>query len=498
MTYPKFLLNLNSFLYLALVIMSIRLLSLGMVPLGDSTEARYGEIARLMAQTGDWITPQIEQGVPFWAKPPLSTWLSAFSIKLLGVNEFAARIPSFCIALTVLWLTFKITKFQFKDRKAFAATLILASTPLFFISSGAVMTDPALLLGSTLSMTAFWISNSTSGRTNKAWGYLFFIGIGLGLLAKGPVAMVLIGLPIILWCIWQRSWQQTWEKLPWLSGVLLMLLISFPWYILAELKTPGFLDYFLIGEHWKRFLISDWEGDLYGDAHSETRGKIWLFWVMAALPWSLNLLLQARNTLTRQRLKYIWQKHQSWNSYLLLWFLTPMLFFSLAGNILWTYVLTGLPAFAIIMSEIFLTTLKKPNINSQQLELKSHNPIMLYQALAMTGLYTLLLLAISIGWISAKPSQKSLIYRYQALQSDPEEQLTYLFQKPHSADFYSQGTVNLQKDINKINDLLQNPQLNHFATKYVEQLPVFFLDKVDNRGKYGRYYLFSKKNNVNP
>jgi len=54
----------------------------------DKTEARYGEIARLMSETGNWITPQIDYGLPFWAKPPLSTWASALSISFWFMPNF--------------------------------------------------------------------------------------------------------------------------------------------------------------------------------------------------------------------------------------------------------------------------------------------------------------------------------------------------------------------------------------------------------------------------
>ena len=127
--------------------MLIRLLSLGSYPLADTTEARYGEIARLMAETGDWITPQIHQGVPFWGKPPLSTWLSAISIRILGANEFAIRLPSFLIAVTVLALVYSLALRQRGRDFALVATVGLATSVIFFVSSGAVMTDPALVLG---------------------------------------------------------------------------------------------------------------------------------------------------------------------------------------------------------------------------------------------------------------------------------------------------------------------------------------------------------------
>ena len=68
-------------------------------PLTDPTEARYAEIARKMLETGQWVMPQFDYGVPFWGKPPLSTWLSAASMGAFGVNEFAARLPSLLLML---------------------------------------------------------------------------------------------------------------------------------------------------------------------------------------------------------------------------------------------------------------------------------------------------------------------------------------------------------------------------------------------------------------
>ena len=82
----------------ALVVV-IRLVTLGSYPLMDPTESRYGEIARKMLETGNWIMPQYDYGVPFWGKPPLSTWLSAASMAAFGVNEFAVRLPSLLLLI---------------------------------------------------------------------------------------------------------------------------------------------------------------------------------------------------------------------------------------------------------------------------------------------------------------------------------------------------------------------------------------------------------------
>lgn len=91
-------------IFVLTVLLLCRLIANYFIPLNDSTEARYGEIARKMLETGNWVTPLHDYGVPFWAKPPLSTWLSAFSMKLFGVNEFAARLPELLLSIGVLWL----------------------------------------------------------------------------------------------------------------------------------------------------------------------------------------------------------------------------------------------------------------------------------------------------------------------------------------------------------------------------------------------------------
>ena len=64
--------------------------------------------------------------------------------------------------------------------------------------------------------------------------------------------MVMAGIPTLCWTAYNRRWADVWRRLPWLPGVALTLLLALPWYWLAEQRTPGFLEYFLVGEHWHR------------------------------------------------------------------------------------------------------------------------------------------------------------------------------------------------------------------------------------------------------
>ena len=86
--------NNNQFFGITVIILVVwRAFLNGAIPLMDKTEARYAEIARIMAETNNYITPQIDYGIPFWAKPPLSTWFSALSMDVFGVSEFTVRLP---------------------------------------------------------------------------------------------------------------------------------------------------------------------------------------------------------------------------------------------------------------------------------------------------------------------------------------------------------------------------------------------------------------------
>ena len=333
-----------------LVLFVIRAFLNAYIPLMDKTEARYAEIARIMQETGNWITPQIDYSVPFWAKPPLSTWLSAMSMELFGVNEFAVRFP---YLLTTLIIVIIVSKFTREKKSTFLIGFILLTIPEFLLHAGVVSTDTMLSFCVAMIFLSFWRAFH-SDRLNY-WGYLIFIFIGLGLLAKGPIVLILTVPPIILWLIFYSEYRKFFKRISLITGSLLTLAIAVPWYYLAETKTEGFLEYFIVGEHFKRFFDSSWQGDKYGFVKTQPIGIIWLFLFAFAFPWIQLLLIKLwknKNQLLQNR----------WIVFLLLWLLWTPFFFTFSSSLIHPYILPSIIPIALIVEYYWKETKKKNKI----------------------------------------------------------------------------------------------------------------------------------------
>jgi len=339
-------------LALLAVVLSVRLVTLGTYPLTDTSEARYAEIARVMRQTGNWVTPQETPGTPFWAKPPLYAWLSVASTYVFGMNEFALRLPSLLCGFAVLllcglWAAALARRLGAEGQAPLLACLILSTTG-FFIAYGAVMTDPALGFCTAWMMVAFQRA-VIDGSGRAIWRYGFFVAGGLAMLAKGPVAFLYVALPIAIWAFWRRRWRLIWPALPWAGGILLAAAIALPWYLWAERRTPGFLNYFLVGEHLMRFLQPGWSGDRYGNAHQEPIGTVWAYLAAALGLWSVAALALAPPLRSWRARALAWCRDDA-RLFALLAALAPLLVITFARNLIWTYVLPALPPLAALLA----------------------------------------------------------------------------------------------------------------------------------------------------
>ena len=331
--------KISPYTFWVIVLILIRAFLNYAIPLMDKTEARYAEIARIMAETNNWTTLQIDYGVPFWAKPPLSTWLSAMSFNIFGINEFAARFPYLLLNILVILLIGKYAKR--KGLNVLIPALILLTIPEFLLHTGVVSTDTALAFCVALVMISFW--EGIHNKEQTYWKYLFFAGLGLGLLAKGPIIIILTAPPIFIWMVLFKQYKTVWKELPWILGIFVTAIIAIPWYFLAEQKTPGFIDYFIVGEHFKRFLSSDWKGDKYGFPKSQPLGMIWVFLFIFAIPWIqilIGKIWKNRTTLFKNK----------WVAFLVFWLLWTPLFFTVSKSLIHPYIMPVMVPIALLIT----------------------------------------------------------------------------------------------------------------------------------------------------
>jgi len=472
-----------------------RLLLLGFSPLMDTTEARYGEISRLMVELNDWVTPWFTYEVPFWGKPPLAFWISALSFKVFGINEFAARFPHWLAGMVVLWILWGMRPRSGSKGATYAIALLLGSV-MFFLASGMVMMDMALVVGTTLSMRGFWngLHGDLGRRGSERW--LLFIGLGIALLAKGPVGVVLTGLPCGIWALVSGNLRSIWRDLPWIRGILLTLLIALPWYVIAELRSPGFINYFIVGEHFHRFVTPGWGGDLYGTAHNYPYGTIWLFMMADVLPWTILFPILAWQT-RGARADVASDKGQSkpstssaldatpasWRNYLLLWAFMPAVFFTMAGNIIWPYVMPGMPALALLVGG-WLTTRANQNLVRINLALGLTITVVLATGFNISMPFT---------GRSNDLAAKTLIQDYRS--RDPKGlPLIYLGHRPFSAAFYSQGRALLEKTPEALMKRLEStPAYVAIRTSDLDYMPPALMSRLERLSKQGYFTLFLRK-----
>jgi 4-amino-4-deoxy-L-arabinose transferase-like glycosyltransferase len=453
----------------------VRLATLGMYPLMDQTEARYAEIARRMAELGDWVTPWLDDGVPFWGKPPLSFWMTAASFKVFGVGEFAARLPHWLCAIAIAALVGSWGARP--QRESIYSVVLLSASALFFALACSVMTDTALALGTTMAMRGFWLGLNETGTRRFGEQALFFIGIAIGLLAKGPLTLVLVGAPIFVWTLASGNLRRVLRDIHWLAGMLILLVLVVPWYMLAESRTPGFLQYFLVGEHWYRFTVPGWKGDLYGHAHVFPRGTIWLCAFLALVPWSLLVPIAAWRwpRLTESR-----GEDRPLIMYLACWALAPCVFFTLCGNILPTYVLPGLPA-AIMLTAMMIARLPPERVERR----------LLPAGLATTVIVTLvMLIAFRTGGWDEKTSTKALLRDFESRRTGSEV-LVFFPKRPLSGSFYSGGRAEQAMTVEQLQArLAQGPVFVAVDERHARRVPSDFPRTLRSVSRHGDYELF--------
>lgn len=237
----------------ALLVASAVLLfvDLGASTIWDANEAFYVETPRQMVLTGDYVNPSFN-GQPRFNKPVLSYWIVAGFYQALGVSVTSERIAIAFGALMLIGATFVIGRTLGGANAGVAAALVIASAPRVMLWSRRIFIDVyfAAFLG--VALMCFVLAREHPARRRAALVGMY-VAIGLAMLTKGPVAIALPGLALVVHMLWTRTLRDLRVMLIPL-GIAIIAVIVAPWYI-ADFQQHGWahIHDFFIGENLDRY-----------------------------------------------------------------------------------------------------------------------------------------------------------------------------------------------------------------------------------------------------
>src|SRR5579864_2572321 len=288
-----------SYWALAAVFVAVYFGSLFSPALLDDADSTHAEAAREMFVSSDYVTLHVN-GVRYLEKAPLPYWLVAFSYRIFGVNEFAARLPMTLSVLLLGLLAVVWGHRAFGERAGIYAGLFVYTAAGVFLFTRILIPDVLLSLLIAASLYFFLTALEAGG---EAWRwYAGYACIALGVLTKGLIALAFPGGASILYLGVTGEWRR-WREFRLVTGLALFLAIAAPWHILAGIRNTGgqdghgFFWFYFVNEHFLRFLGKRYPRDynklpwaLYWSLH-----LVWLF------PWSLYLPTAIQTIIDQRR-----------------------------------------------------------------------------------------------------------------------------------------------------------------------------------------------------
>jgi 4-amino-4-deoxy-L-arabinose transferase-like glycosyltransferase len=329
-----------------------------MRPLLLPDEGRYVGVAWEMLRSGDWLTPTLN-GLPYFHKPPLFYWITAGSLSLFGINEWAARAAPVLGAALGAVSMYVFARRWWDERAARLTLLALLVQPLWFI--GGQFANLDMLVAGCITATivlladaAMCIEWSFPYRKALAWAYAM---AAIGVLAKGLIGLVIPALVVGSWVILLRGWRVL-GALFWWPGALIFLLLAAPWFATMQWRFADFLDYFFVVQHVKRFAAGGFNNVQ----------PFWFFPVvllLLSLPWlpwltrpfKHGFLSDAEREPERSPIRLL----------LVLWVVFVVAFFSLPRSKLVGYILPAVPPLAMLMADGYLMSLGTPAARAKRL-----------------------------------------------------------------------------------------------------------------------------------
>jgi 4-amino-4-deoxy-L-arabinose transferase-like glycosyltransferase len=306
-------------------------------------EPRYSQVAREMLVRHDWITPTLG-GKPWLEKPVLYYWQAIIAYRLFGVSDWAARLPS-AFDATLMVVAVYVFFRRFRPGFQLDGALIAASSAAVIGFGRAASTDMPLTAMFTIALLAWYAWYEGQVKACLAISYFF---LGLGVLAKGPVALLLTSSIIVLFAAMKREWRKINQTL-WIPGIAIFLATVLPWYVAVQEKNPDFFRQFIWQQNFARFGTN-----LYH--HPE---PFWYFIpvaLIALLPWTVFAVLAIFKTATSWwRTSAGRADDRTLSLYLLIWLIVPVLFFSISRSKLPGYIVPAAPAGTLLVAEYIRT-----------------------------------------------------------------------------------------------------------------------------------------------
>lgn len=325
------------------------LATLGTRALIHPDEGRYAMLSLGMLQSGDWVTPRLN-GILYFEKPALQYWAGALSFKLFGINEFAARFwPGLTGLLSVLAVG--LTARRLWGNGQFAA-LVMGASLWVGANSHFLNLDTSLNFFLTVALCAFVLAQQEDARPaeirRRMW--LAWAAMAAATLSKGLIGLLIPAGTLFCYSLFCWEWR-AWRRMHWLSGSVIFLALSAPWFWLVSQQNPEFARFFFIHEHFDRFLTN-------------THGREAPFWIFVPillvgfLPWTSHLPRLLVTSLRRSAGEGFQTER-----FLMIWALFVFAFFSKSHSKLPSYILPMFPALALLLgqslADMRTATLKK-------------------------------------------------------------------------------------------------------------------------------------------
>jgi len=302
-------------------------------------EAIYAKVAKNMAKSGEYIVQRWDPKKVWYEKPPLYMWSAAVFMNLIGVSEWAVRLPSAILGLLTVLLVYKFGKEMFGKVVGFISAFTLLTTFHFLYYTRASMLDVALTFFITLSLYFYW--RTFLDRGNVRFWVLAGLSMGAAVMVKNVVGLLPLAVVSVNEYAYIFSKEKTISK-SLVKNVCLMLLgsavIVFPWH-LEMLRRFGmdFVNNYLIYHVFTRGIMNVEEKGkplLWYITVMKVSMRVWFIAFLGALPYSLYL-------------KFV--KGQREHRFLIIWAVLFFIFFSISRSKLIWYIIPVYPAVSIMV-----------------------------------------------------------------------------------------------------------------------------------------------------